>query len=165
MWSRPGANNRSGNRAACSSLDHDRSVEHVHAADKPDLASDFRRELDRDGLIERQRTPDIERWKHNLLCAGLIRCPQEGDPHSCARSHRQLCGFESLFRDDDLRVLYLRDRVGSHSDTILLGAHGEAPVSHNAVAGLQPTHDRYVVSGTLAGADFPLDEPAWLLRI
>ena len=107
----------------------------------------FWSELNRDRLIERQRTADIERWKHNLLRAGLVRCPQEGDPHRCSRSHRQLCGFESLFGDDHLRLLNggvhrnvpphcrdrrLRHRVGSHSDTIVLGAHGEAAVGDNS---------------------------------
>ena len=62
---------------ATRSLDYDGTAKHVHPTPERKLAGCTRRELNDDRLVEGQRTPDIERRKHDFRPAGFVGGPDE----------------------------------------------------------------------------------------
>ena len=83
-------------------LDKDHSFQHAHATREGDLAGCRGRELDGDGLIQRQRSFDAQRWKNDLGPTCLVRRSNEGDPGSGASTQAHPVWREAFFGNSNL---------------------------------------------------------------
>src|SRR5262249_34899414 len=82
-------------------LDDDRPRDHVHAAGVAELAVLLRREVDRDGLVERQRLVDAEILDDDLLGAGAIGLARDDEAERLAGLRLDLGGLEAVGGDGD----------------------------------------------------------------
>ena len=78
-WRRPAVEEVGGDRSLFELLNNDSAVQHVHPAVKRDVSRLGWRELNHYGLIQRERSFDIQRRKHDLRAARLVGCTHERD--------------------------------------------------------------------------------------
>src|SRR5262245_34955826 len=83
----------------------DRSSEHVHSANEPDLTGTLRREIDDDWFIEWQRAPKVQRGKHHFGAARFVGGPKKGNPRRFACSKRQRGRLVALLSDQNFSAL------------------------------------------------------------
>src|SRR4029450_3057186 len=81
------------------------TVQHVHATGEGNLATLGWREFNDNGLVQRQRSLDVERWGHDLGAASFVGCTHERDACRCTGAKRHFRRLIALLVHDHLRSL------------------------------------------------------------